>query len=499
MTTGGVAKERRLFRLSPVDKTGVFLGLSILQLLVAGCGAITGSIVMVFASVPIGIGVAVLVGGVGLARLDGEPLIAHTPGLVRFISRGKNGRKFHPPLPLLGPATDPKKTPPLWAQQILTINPASYGVDLPGPVAVIHDPKAGLYAATIRVAGRQFGLLEPYEQDYQLANWGTVLQGFVSERPVITSVRWCEWAAPSGIEEQRDWLDAHKAAQPIPDALAAYERLLADSGPIATRHEVLLTITTHTARIRLQKRHGRDRHTATIEAILTETRLLQHRLQSAGLTTKPLDPIEHVRAVRLRLDPTVRAVIDRRHRSLGVDAGHVSIDNATPLATQTSWTSYRVDSSVHRAFWATEWPRLDVPGDWLRPLLLHSTSVRTIGVFFEPVPRSKSQRNIVAQATKIEADVAHRTEKGFRVGAWHRRAAQTIREREEELVAGYVELTFTAVINITAPDLDELDRACADILQIAASAGIELRPLHGRHDQALQAVLPCARAVTTKR
>ena len=63
MTTGGVAKERRLFRLSPVDKTGVFLGLSILQLLVAGCGAITGSIVMVFVSVPIGIGVAVLQDG----------------------------------------------------------------------------------------------------------------------------------------------------------------------------------------------------------------------------------------------------------------------------------------------------------------------------------------------------------------------------------------------------------------------------------------------------
>ena len=124
--------------------------------------------------------------------------------------------------------------------------------------------------------------------------------------------------------------------------------------------------------------------------------------------------------------------------------------------------------------------------------MLHSTAVRTIGVFFEPVPRSKSQRNITAQATKIEADVAHRDEKGFRVGAWHRRAAQAVKEREEELVAGYSELTFTAVVNVTAADIDELDRSCSDIVQIAASAGIELRPLHGRHDQALHALLPCA-------
>jgi hypothetical protein len=494
-----VEKERRLYRLAPVDKTGVFLGLSIIQLLVAGLGAIAGSIVMVFSSVPAGFIIALTIGGLGLARLNGEPVIAQTPNLTRFLKAGKNARTLHPPLPILGPTLHPKKTPALWQQQILTIDPSTYGVDLPGPIAVVRDKKAGLYATTIRVAGRQFGLLEPHEQDYQLANWGTVLQGFVAERPVITSVRWCEWAAPSGIEEQRDWLDAHKAKQPIPDALAAYERLLAEAGPIATRHEVLLTITTHAARVRLQKRHVRNRHNATIEAVLTETRMLQQRLNQAGLVAKPLDPVEQTRAMRLRLDPTVRGVLDRRHRTLGASAGHISIDNATPLATQTAWTHYTVDSSVHRAFWATEWPRLDVPGDWLRPLLLHSTSVRTIGVFFEPVPRSKSQRNITAQATKIEADVAHRNEKGYRVGAWHRRAEKAVKEREEELVAGYAELTFTAIINVTAPDIDELDRACADIVQIAASAGIELRPLHGRHDQALQAVLPCARAVTTKR
>ncbi len=203
--------------------------------------------------------------------------------------------------------------------------------------------------------------------------------------------------------------------------------------------------------------------------------------------------------MRLRLDPTVRATLDRRHRTLGSDAGHITPANATPLAIRNDWTSCTVDGSVHRCFTAAEWPRLDVPGDWLRPLLLHSTSVRTIGVFFEPVPRSKSQRNITAQATKIEADVAHRNEKGFRVGAWHRRAAQAIKEREEEIVAGYSELTFTAIVAVTAPDTDELDRSCTDLTQIAASVGIELRPLHGRHDQALLSVLPCARAVIAKK
>ena len=491
------AVERRLYRLAPVDKTGVFLGLSLIQLIVAGTGALVGSVVMVVASVPIGLAIAVTIGGLGLARITGEPLLAQLPMITRHATSGRNTRTYHPTLPLLGPVENPKKTPPLWRQQITAVNPADHGVDLHGPVAVVIDRKAGLYATTLRIAGRQFGLLEPDEQDYQLANWGNVLQGFVNERPVITAVRWCEWAAPSGIEEQRDWLDAHKADQPIPDALASYERLLAEAGPIATRHEVLLTISTHTNRVVTQKRHQRNRRAATIETLLTETRQLQHRLAAAGLTAKVLDPNEQTRAMRLRLDPTSRAALERRQRSLGNDAGATSIANALPLATNSTWTTYTVDSSHHRAFWVSEWPRLDVPGDWLRPLLLHSTAVRTIGVFFTPVPRSKSQRHITAQATKIEADVAHRNEKGYRVGAWHRRAAQAVKEREEELVAGYTELAFTAIINVTAPDLDELDRSCADLVQIAAAAGVELRPLHGRHADALAAVLPCARSVVS--
>jgi hypothetical protein len=489
--------DRRLYRLAPVDKTGVFLSLSLVQLLVAGSGALAGSVVMVVASVPIGLAIAVGVGGIGLARLSGEPLLAQLPMLVRHTTNGRSSRNHLPPLPLLGPVEHPKKTPALWRQDIHTIDPSEYGVDLAGPVAVVVDRTAGLYAATLRIAGRQFGLLEPDEQDYQLANWGKVLQGFVTERPTITSVRWCEWAAPSGIEEQRDWLDTHKADQPIPDALASYERLLAEAGPIATRHEVLLTISTHTNRATLQKRHHRNRRAATLEVLLTETRQLQQRLTAAGLTAKVLDPAEQTRAMRLRLDPTGRSALERRQRSLGNDAGATTITNALPLATASTWTTYTVDSSLHRAFWVSEWPRLDVPGDWLRPLLLHSTAVRSIGVFFTPVPRSKSQRHITAQATKIEADVAHRNEKGYRVGAWHRRAAQAIKEREEEIVAGYTELAFTAIVNVTAPDIDELDRSCADLVQIAAAAGIELRALHGRHADALAAVLPCARSVVS--
>jgi hypothetical protein len=449
--------------------------------------------------VPIGIVITIIGAVLALARFTGEPILHQLPTATRTISQGPKAKTWLRPLPLLGPATNPKQLPPPIArQQLLAIDPSAYGVDLTGPVAIVREKGAGLYAISLRIAGRQFGLLEPDGQDYQLAQWSKVLHGFVAERPSVASIKWTEWAAPAGISQQRTWLDQHLAKQHLPDVLASYQTLLADLSDSSTRHEVIVTITTNASKIRLQKRHKGKRQTAIIETLLTETRSLIARLEAAELTARVLDPNEWARAMRLRLDPDCRQILERRTRSLGNDTA-VSPTNVLPTSITTSRTSTRIDSAVHRSFWVTEWPRLDVPGDWLTPLLVYATHTRAITIFFEPIPRSKSQRTITAQATKIEADVTHRTEKGFRVGARHRRAAQAVHEREEELVAGHAELSFGAIITITAYDDDTLDRACSDTTQIAASVGIELRPLHGRHDEALLATLPCARTVIGKR
>ena len=145
-----------------------------------------------------------------------------------------------------------------------------------------------------------------------------------------------------------------------------------------------------------------------------------------------------------------------------------------------------------------DWPRLDVPAAWLADLLLCADWVRTVAVFFEPVPRSKSQRSITRDAAKIESDAAHRAEKGFRVGAHHRRARRAVEEREEELVAGFAEFAYAGVVVITASTLEQLDAHTAEVQQVAASVGIDLRPLHGRHDLAVVATLPVARGLVRK-
>jgi hypothetical protein len=115
-----------------------------------------------------------------------------------------------------------------------------------------------------------------------------------------------------------------------------------------------------------------------------------------------------------------------------------------------------------------------------------------VAVIFEPMSIRSSQRAIERQATKLASDRAHREAKGFRVPAHHRRAARAVEEREEELVAGYSELSYTGLVTVSSPSRTDLERDCAAMAQLATGCNIDLEPLDGRHDVATVACLPLA-------
>jgi len=475
-------------------------GLGFAQLILVGGSVVVGSILMVSASVPIGIAILTIGATLGLARVHGASLVELAPQAARYMrqSVGRTGPWFSV-VPLLGGSEHPAP-PALADHEVVVVDAGSLGVGPPGQrIAVSRDSKAGTYAATIRVAGRQFSLTDGGEQDWMVTQWGTALQAFIAERTPVLSIRWSEWAAPAGLEEHRNWLREHLDANPLHDVRDAYERLLAESGSKATRHEVLVTVTIDGGRIKVGHRHEGDRTAAAVELLLSEMKLFAQRLEGAGLlVSAPLSPAEWSRAMRLRLDPSCRARLDGRRQPLADASAEVSIANAVPSAAATTWGAWHTDDSWHRAMYVTEWPRLDVPAAWMSDLLLYNGSVRTVSVFFEPVPRSRSQRSITRDAAKLESDAEQRAQKGFRVGAHHRRAARAVEEREEELVAGYGEFFYAGVVCVTAPTLADLESASDEITQVAASIGLELRPLHGRHDQALAATLPIARGLAPK-
>ena len=302
----------RKYRLSPLDSTGLMFGLGFAQLTLIAVGVVVGSILMVTYSVIPGIVVLVIGTSLGLFRMHGASFVDLAPQGARYLRQRTSGQgAWFSIVPLFG--GDEATAPPVLADlDVIVVDPGPLGLGQPGAeIAVSRDRKAGTYAATLRVAGRQFALIDNSEQDWLVNQWGTALQAFIAERTPVVSIRWSEWAAPAGLEEHRRWLKDHLDDNPLHDVRQAYEQLLNEAGSRSTRHEVLVTVTIHSGKVKTGRRHEGDQVKAAIELLLTELKLFSQRLQGSGLlVSSPLSPGEWSRAMRLRLDPSCRSALD---------------------------------------------------------------------------------------------------------------------------------------------------------------------------------------------
>ena len=227
---------------------------------------------------------------------------------------------------------------------------------------------------------------------------------------------------------------------------------------------------------------------------------LTKRCRKADLhVSDPLSAPELARALRVRLDPTVVQTLDRRGRALGDLAGLVSPANGGPLATELFWGHWVVDNSYHRSFLMADWPRQPVGSTWMSDLILYGQVRRSVVVIHEPVPPRATQKAIEAAATKLGSDEDHRQRTGFRVGAKHRRAKEAVDELDDEIEAGYGAFSYVGVVVVSAPSLEALEKGCSDVDDVAASCGIELRALNGRHDLGVATSLPLARDLARKK
>jgi hypothetical protein len=491
------------YRFSLRDHTGWILGLGGAQSIAFGIAILTAG-VLLNAGAPGLFVLAPLVAGAGFAfgQWRGQPIHQVAP-ISAAWGVGRIGGQHRWAAPLLRRRSDgrPARSQPALPPVLAGTTIGECGIawtrrGRTGGAAVIRDRVEHTSTAVLRVSGREFALCEQSEQQRLLAMWGDALATFCTERGPVTKLRWTEWAAPAGLEDQFAYLDQHRTAPDDDPAVVTYRDLLHASGPMSTRHEVLIAVTVSERSVR---RRG-DTEPTINETLFEEVRLLSARLENAGLTVDlPLTPAEVAHVFRARLDPYGVPGSGGRKRTLTELAGLVSVANAGPMAMHTHWDHVVVDRSVHASYVIAEWPRLEVPPNWMEPLLLHAGGIRTVAVHYEPVPHSRSQRQIDRDTVKLTADEEQRQRQGFRIGARHRRAQSEVAEREAELVAGFPEFEYVGTVTITAADHAALQRSCAEYEQIAAQVGLELRRLDGQHDLALACALPIGRGIDGRR
>ena len=504
--TASAPTEERTYRFAPLDRTGWILGLGGAQCAALGAGILVGGLLLqVHAPAPVVLLPLIISALIGFGAWDGRAVHEWAPVLLRHgVQRALRRNRWHAQLPLLAGATvdgtkHPSLPPFLDGLELIDVGAASWS---PGTraavIGLVRDKRDRTVSASVVVRGREFSLVERADQERIVQHWGDALAGFCTERGAVARVRVTEWSAPSGVADHERFAAAHGADATTSAARRDYDELLADAGPMAVRHEALVTVTVDPRRLR-GRRGGDNADEAAIDALLEEVRLVTVRLEAAGLAVEPpLSSSRTSEVLRLRLDPTCAPRFAVRAASLAQLAGVVSPYSAGPLATSAEWAHSRVDGSWHRTYWIAEWPRLDVAPNWLEPLLLHAGGVRTFAIHYEPVPPSRSQRRVDRDSTRLAADEEQRSRAGFRIGARHRRAQSAVLEREAELVAGYAELEYAGFVTVSAEDVESLIRSCAEYEQVAAQSGLELRALEGRHDLGVVCALPVGRGIATR-
>ena len=495
----------RTYRFAPLDRLGLLLGLSGRQCAALGAGAfLAGWLLDRHAPPPLIVTPLLAAVALAFARVGGEPVCDVLPVGIRFATRAlTRSNRWLAPIPYHRPrstrATPAVDLPPFMAGlTLIDAGPALWTrpARLAG-VGVVADRRTRTVSGTLRAHAAGFCLVDRAEQERLVAGWGDALAGFCREGGPVSSVRWTEWMAPTGVEDCQRVLGEHGAGTGA--AVTEYRQLLAEAASASTVHDVLVTVTVDQRRLDRRRNGTRDPQSAAVDALLEQLRLLAARLEVCGLRVDPpLSPAELADVIRRRFDPHGSVAVTRRE-SLAAAAGVTTAHRAAPMATDAAWSHVRVDGSTHRSFWVAEWPRLDVPPNWIEPLLLHPGAVRTVSVVYEPVPPGRSRRQVDREATKLVSDEEQRVRSGFRIGACHRRQQEALAEREAELVAGYAELCFAGFLTVSAPEPDQLDEACAGHVQAAAHACLDLRRLDGRHDLGLLCALPIGRGLATRR
>lgn len=482
-------RDDRVYRFDPLDSSGVFLGLGIIQCalvgggLVASVAALTKGLALPLAAIPLLVGAAA-----SFARIGGYAVWEWLPVLAAWLTmRVGRGRRWLAPIPLLPDAEGrPSPLPPCLGGVSIIEVPWRGRQRL----GAVRDGELRTLTAAVRVAGPQFVVQSRADQEHLLAGWGEILNQFAVERGAVAHLAWTDLAAPSGLHQHRAWLDGVEGGEAHPEASSSYQELLAGATATATAHDVIVTLTVSADRLGERHQSGADRDGRLARVLASSMEALLRGARTAGLTAgDPLTAAEIQRVLRTRLDPLAARPSVTGGR-LVERLGLVTAANAGPMALESSWRHVRVDGAFHRTYRVACWPRLPVAPGWLEPFLAGAGVTRTMTVVFCPVASHQSRRRIERDLVKLESDAATKEDQGRRVDARHRRATQSLLDREQELVAGFAEMGYAALISVCAASEEELDDHAEMVEQLAREAGMELRCLDARQDLAWAAALP---------
>jgi hypothetical protein len=330
-----------------------------------------------------------------------------------------------------------------------------------------------------RIEGPAHLLQNSDEQDRRVAAYGRMIAGLCqSSRIARTQI--LERTIPDPGDGLGDWarerrLDRNTVAGAI------YGDLLRHAAPAAARHETLFSFALSLDAVSKEVRKYGGGIGGAMAVLDAESRAFQTAFAAAGVAGGWLNAADLAASLRVAFDPAAT-------RSLSGDIDPV---DAAPLAVDAAWDHLRTDSSFHRVYVVTEWPRLRAMPSFLSPLLLRPGIRRTFSLVLQPVPIGKALRDARRHQVERVTDRSTRKRIGQLETEEDRQHDADVAQRERDLAAGHGDVRWIGLIAVSADGEEALDEACTEIEIAASQALLDLRRLVGQQVEGfLAAALP---------
>lgn len=517
------------YQFGPLEHRGLIGGLRLSQVVLIG-GALVAAVGLLYA-LPTGpnafaaLAVVLMAAAIAFWPLRGRSLEEWLPVVFAWLGRRLRGRHRHRSSAPTAGARVEAGTPNGDGPEPATPEVASDLPDAVGAVEILSVPYRGgaigavkegtLFTAILQCRVRAFGLLDSSEQERRLAGWGELLASFAGERVPVRRLQWVERTVPSHGDEVARYFSEHRdRAVPLSaPSIRSYIELIDAANAVTQDHELFVAIQLDARRARgaIRKlvraevgdergkgdRRARERQVdrAACDLLRREAETLVNRLELADVRVEgALPPPALNRCIRDAYDPYGRVNRTRLEALEGTPNG-TGATRAWPVGAEESWDRYQTDSALHVTYWIAQWPRVEVGASFLSPLLMQTPVLRSVSVTLEPIPLTRSMRVAEQAMTSEMADEAVRERHGFITSARKRLQQQATSRREEELAAGHAEMRMAGFVTVSAPDEDELDRACAEVEHAAQQAHIEIERMYGQQATAFTFSLPLCRGL----
>jgi hypothetical protein len=343
-------------------------------------------------------------------------------------------------------------------------------VTSPSGLGIVHDPRRRRLVAVARIEGPAHLLQNADEQDRRVAAYGRLIAGLCQGNR-IARAQVLERTLPDAADELGQWAKARKL-DPTTAAGEIYADLLAQAAPTAAKHETLFSFAVNLDAVSREVRKNGGGLVGATAVLESEARAFQTSLAAAGVAGAWLGAGDLAASLRTAFDPAATRTLPNPDELDAADAG--------PLAVDVSWDRLRTDSSFHRVYVVTEWPRIRATPSFLSPLLLKPGIRRTFTLVLEPIPMAKALRDARRHRVERVSDRTTRSRIGQLETEEDRQLDADVAQRERDLAAGHGDVRWLGLLVVSADNEDALDDACMEIEIAATQALLDLRRLVGQ-------------------